>query len=192
MPFNIASYALLTMMIAQVTRLKLNDFVHTLGDTHIYHNHFEQAKLQLTRKPKPLPFMRINPEVKDIFGFTFEDFELVSYEADASIERRSRSDREVIDIPQDDRGRGSAQRHHRPRRRHAVAALDRSEAVQETLTTGKPVIMGRKTYDSIGKPLPGRPNVVISRSVTIDRPDQRASVRARRGGGAGERLAVEG
>jgi thymidylate synthase len=84
-PFNIASYALLTMMIAQVTGLKLGDFVHTLGDTHIYHNHFEQAKLQLTRKPKPMPFMRINPEVKDIFGFTYEDFELVGYEADASI-----------------------------------------------------------------------------------------------------------
>jgi thymidylate synthase len=84
-PFNIASYALLTMMVAQVTGLQLGDFVHTLGDTHIYHNHFEQAKLQLARTPKPLPFMRINPDVKDIFGFTFEDFELVGYEADASI-----------------------------------------------------------------------------------------------------------
>ena len=84
-PFNIASYALLTMMVAQVTGLKLGDFVHTLGDAHLYHNHFEQAKLQLTRKPKPLPFMRINPDVKDIFGFKFEDFELIGYEADASI-----------------------------------------------------------------------------------------------------------
>ncbi|TBY75101.1 thymidylate synthase [Rhizobium leguminosarum] len=84
-PFNIASYALLTMMVAQVTGLKPGDFVHTLGDAHLYHNHFDQAKLQLARRPKPLPFMRINPDVRDIFGFTFDDFELIGYEADASI-----------------------------------------------------------------------------------------------------------
>ncbi len=84
-PFNIASYALFTQMIAQVVGLEVGDFVHTLGDAHIYHNHFEQAKLQLTRTPKTLPTMRINPEVKDIFGFKFEDFELVGYEADPSI-----------------------------------------------------------------------------------------------------------
>ncbi|MCQ2003798.1 thymidylate synthase [Rhizobium sp. NRK18] len=84
-PFNIASYALLTMMIAQVTGLKPGTFVHTLGDTHIYHNHFEQARLQLQRSPKPLPTMRINPEVKDLFAFKFEDFTLENYEADSSI-----------------------------------------------------------------------------------------------------------
>ena len=84
-PFNIASYALLTMMVAQVTGLKYGDFVHTLGDAHLYHNHFEQAKLQLTRDPKPLPRMLIKRDVKDIFDFKFEDFELVGYEADASI-----------------------------------------------------------------------------------------------------------
>ncbi|NVP56409.1 thymidylate synthase [Mycoplana rhizolycopersici] len=84
-PFNIASYALLTMMVAQVTDLIPGDFVHTLGDAHIYSNHFEQAEQQLGRKPKPLPFMKINPEVKDLFGFRYEDFELVGYEADASI-----------------------------------------------------------------------------------------------------------
>ena len=84
-PFNIASYALLTMMVAQVTGLKPGDFVHTLGDAHLYHNHFDQSKLQLARRPKPLPFMRINPDVKDIFSFTFDDFELIGYEADASI-----------------------------------------------------------------------------------------------------------
>jgi thymidylate synthase len=84
-PFNIASYALLTMMVAQVVGLKPGDFVHTLGDAHIYSNHFEQAKLQLLRTPKTLPVMRINPDVKDIFGFTFEDFELVGYEADQHI-----------------------------------------------------------------------------------------------------------
>src|ERR1700754_4482500 len=84
-PFNIASYALLTLMVAQVTGLKPGDFVHTLGDTHIYSDHFEQAKLQLTRTPKPLPTMRLNPSVKNIFDFKFEDFELVGYEADAHI-----------------------------------------------------------------------------------------------------------
>ena len=75
-PFNIASYALLTLMIAQVCGLKPGDFVHTFGDVHLYNNHFEQAKLQLTRKPFPLPVMKINPDVKDIFGFRFEDFTL--------------------------------------------------------------------------------------------------------------------
>jgi thymidylate synthase len=80
-PFNIASYALLTRMIAQVTGLKPGDFVHTLGDAHIYNNHMEQVELQLTRTPYPLPQMKINPAVKSIFDFKFEDFELVNYEA---------------------------------------------------------------------------------------------------------------
>ncbi|MBI4050095.1 MAG: thymidylate synthase [Candidatus Doudnabacteria bacterium] len=79
-PFNIASYALLTMMMAQVCDLAPGEFVHTLGDTHIYKNHFDQVKLQLTRQPRPLPTMKINPAVKDIFGFKFEDFELVGYD----------------------------------------------------------------------------------------------------------------
>lgn len=79
-PFNIASYALLTMMMAQVTGLKLGDFVHTLGDAHLYLNHLEQAQLQLAREPHPLPHMRINPAVTDLFDFTYDDFELVGYE----------------------------------------------------------------------------------------------------------------
>ncbi len=78
-PFNIASYALLLMMMAQVTGLKAGDFVHTLGDAHIYSNHIEQVKLQLTREPRPLPKMHINPDVKDLFDFRFEDFELTEY-----------------------------------------------------------------------------------------------------------------
>ncbi|MEC7646057.1 MAG: thymidylate synthase [Bacteroidota bacterium] len=78
-PFNIASYALLTMMIAQVCNLKVGDFIHTLGDAHIYTNHFEQTKLQLSRNCKKLPTMKINPNVKNIFNFTIDDFELVDY-----------------------------------------------------------------------------------------------------------------
>lgn len=78
-PFNIASYALLTMMIAQVTGLEPGDFVHTLGDAHIYLNHIEQVKLQLEREPRKLPKMVLNPEVKDIFSFRYEDFTLKDY-----------------------------------------------------------------------------------------------------------------
>lgn len=78
-PFNIASYALLLMMTAQVTGLQAGDFVYTTGDTHLYLNHIEQAKLQLTRTPRPLPRMRLNPDVKDIFDFKFEDFDLQDY-----------------------------------------------------------------------------------------------------------------
>jgi thymidylate synthase len=84
-PFNIASYALLTMMVAQVVGLEPGEFILTLGDAHLYSNHFEQARLQLQRTPKRLPVMRIKPDVKDIFGFRYEDFELVGYEADANI-----------------------------------------------------------------------------------------------------------
>jgi thymidylate synthase len=79
-PFNIASYALLTLMIAQVTRLRPGEFVHTLGDAHLYTNHLQQADLQLTRTPRPLPRMRLNPAVRSIFDFCFEDFELTGYD----------------------------------------------------------------------------------------------------------------
>jgi thymidylate synthase len=79
-PFNIASYALLTLMIAQVTRLRPGEFVHTLGDAHLYTNHLQQADLQLTRTPRPLPRMRLNPAVRSIFDFRFEDFELTGYD----------------------------------------------------------------------------------------------------------------
>lgn len=79
-PFNIASYAILTMMMAQVCDLEPGDFIHTFGDVHLYSNHIEQAKLQLSRKPYPLPVLKINPDVKDIFSFKFEDFELLNYQ----------------------------------------------------------------------------------------------------------------
>ena len=84
-PFNIASYSLLTMMIAQVCGLKPGEFVHTLGNAHIYSNHFEQVKLQLTREPLPLPLVRLNPEIKDIDDFKFEDIELIDYQSHGAI-----------------------------------------------------------------------------------------------------------
>jgi len=84
-PFNIASYALLTLMIAQVTGLKPGEFIHTLGDAHLYSNHLEQAHLQLTRVPRPLPSLRLNPEVKSLFDFRYEDFELLNYDPHPAI-----------------------------------------------------------------------------------------------------------
>jgi thymidylate synthase len=84
-PFNIASYALLTMMLAQVCNLEVGDFVHTFGDAHLYNNHLEQTELQLSREIRPLPTMKINPEVNDIFSFTYEDFELLNYDPHPTI-----------------------------------------------------------------------------------------------------------
>ena len=84
-PFNIASYALLTLMIAQVCRLQPGEFIHTFGDVHLYNNHLDQARLQLTRDPFPLPVMKINPEIKDIFSFRYEDFTLENYQCHPAI-----------------------------------------------------------------------------------------------------------
>ncbi len=84
-PFNIASYALLTMMVAQVTGLKTGDFIHTLGDAHLYLNHLQQTELQLSRTPYPLPTMKINPDIKNIFEFRYEDFELTNYQSHPGI-----------------------------------------------------------------------------------------------------------
>jgi thymidylate synthase len=84
-PFNIASYSLLTLMVAQVTGLEPGDFVHTLGDAHLYVNHLEQVETQLERDPYPLPTMKLNPEVASIFDFDYEDFELVDYQCHSAI-----------------------------------------------------------------------------------------------------------
>ena len=87
-PFNIASYALLTMMVAQVTGLKLGEYIHTFGDVHIYNDHFEQVKLQLSREPRKLPEMKINPNVTSIFDFTYNDFELIGYDPHPAIKAK--------------------------------------------------------------------------------------------------------
>ena len=87
-PFNIASYALLTMMLAQVCELQLGDFVHTLGDAHLYSNHIEQAELQLTRDTYSLPQMKINPDIKDLFSFTYADFDLMNYQSHPHIKAK--------------------------------------------------------------------------------------------------------
>ena len=84
-PFNIASYALLTMMMAQVCDLKPGDFVHTFGDLHLYQNHLDQTREQLSREPRPLPQMKMNPDVKEIDGFVYDDFELVGYDPHPTI-----------------------------------------------------------------------------------------------------------
>jgi thymidylate synthase len=84
-PFNIASYALLTHMIAQVCQLKVGEFIHSFGDAHIYRNHFEQAQEQLRRTPGRLPALKLNPEVRDLFAFTFDDIEILGYEPQAAI-----------------------------------------------------------------------------------------------------------
>ncbi len=88
MPFNIASYSLLTMMLAQVTELRPGEFVHSFGDAHLYRNHLEQARLQLTREPRPLPTMRLNPDVRSLDAFRFEDFTLEGYDPHPHIRAR--------------------------------------------------------------------------------------------------------
>ena len=159
-PFNIASYALLTMMVAQVTGLQPGEFIHTFGDAHLYQNHVQQARLQLSREPRPLPTMRINPQVRSIFDFQFDDFQLENYDPHPHIRARSPCDRRfaarrnlsmstsIIVAMTPDRVIG----------RDGQLPWRLSADLQrfKRLTMGHHIIMGRKTYDSIGRLLPGR------------------------------------
>ena len=161
-PFNIASYALLTMMMAQVCGYQAGEFIHTFGDAHLYLNHLDQADLQLSREVRTLPHMTINPDIKDIFAFKFNDFELRDYAPHPHIKG------EVVGVSE-------------PTCKIAliVAVADNgvigagneipwkcSSDMQyfRKTTMGKPVIMGRKTWESLGRPLKGRTNIVISQN----------------------------
>jgi thymidylate synthase len=164
-PFNIASYALLTMMVAQVTGLKPGEFVHTFGDAHLYLNHLEQAHLQLSRAPKALPTLRINPAVKDIFAFLLRGFRARRLRAASAHQGRGGGvsgtpPRHIAIVL-------LAGRRRQWRDRAADNALPFRQSSDlkrfKSITMGKPVVMGRKTYLSIGKPLPGRTNIVVSR-----------------------------
>ena len=170
-PFNIASYALLLQMVAQVTGLKAGDFVHTLGDAHIYLNHLEQVKLQLSREPRALPQMKINPDVKNIFDFKYEDFELVNYNPHPHIAGKV-AEREYLLSLKDHLITSDNMI-------SIIAAVDRHMAIGyenkllfwlpndlkrfKALTTGNTIIMGRKTFESLPKgALPNRRNIVLS------------------------------
>jgi len=166
-PFNIASYALLTLMMAQVTGLQPGEFIHTFGDAHLYLNHLEQADLQLTRSPRPLPRMQINPAVRSIFNFRYEDFTLAAYDPHPHIKAEG--------------GRVTG-----PVRIALVVAAAENGIIGRDgrlpwrlpsdlkrfrkLTLGKPMVMGRKTYDSIGKPLDGRDSIVVTRQANFHPP----------------------
>ena len=152
-PFNIASYALLTHMVAHVCNLKARKFVHTFGDAHLYLNHLEQAKLQLSRDTKLLPQLKLNSDVKNIFDFKFEDIEIINYESHPSITIVAAiASNNVIgqknslpwDIPED---------------------LKRFKQ----LTSGHTILMGRKTFDSIGRPLPNRTNIVMTKDTNYQK-----------------------
>ena len=155
-PFNIASYALLTLMIAQVAGLKPGAFIHTLGDAHLYVNHLEQAELQLARKPLPAPRMKLNPEVDSIFDFRYEDFELLDYDAHPAIAAPIAATKISLIVAMDEDGVIGANGGLPWRLSDDLKRFKR-------LTMGKPLIMGRKTHESIGRALPGRENIVLSR-----------------------------
>lgn len=155
-PFNIASYALLTLMMAQVAGLRPGAFIHTLGDAHLYANHLEQAALQLARKPFPAPRMKLNPEVDSIFDFRYEDFELLDYEAHPAIAAPIAATKISLIVAMDEDGVIGANGGLPWRLSNDLKRFKR-------LTMGKPLIMGRKTHESIGRALPGRENIILSR-----------------------------
>ncbi len=166
-PFNIASYALLTLMMAQVTGLEPGEFVHTFGDAHLYSNHLDQADEQLKRKPRALPRMELNPEVRSLFDFVYEDFKLVGYDPHPALPRQG--------------GRVSGEA--RPVSQEPIIALVVARGENGAIgvggdlpwrlstdlkqfrkvTLGKPIIMGRRTFQSLPRVLDQRLNIVLSR-----------------------------
>ena len=167
-PFNIASYALLTMMVAQVTGLEPGTFVHTFGDAHIYLNHLEQVEEQLARDPRPLPTMRLDDQIEDLFEFRFEHFELLDYDP-ASAHRRPGGRLKPDPLPM--------------RISLIVAAAENNVIGRDgdlpwhlpvdlrffkNTTMGHPVIMGRRTWESFEGGLPGRACIVVTRNQSLE------------------------
>ena len=163
MPFNIASYALLTHMVAQVTGLEVGDFVHTLGDAHLYLNHLEQARLQLTREPRPLPTLRLDPSVTELDAFDLEHIAVEGYDPHPGSRPRS---------PYESRASGSCWSPRSPTTASSAWAATSPGASPRTSSISGPprgntVVMGRATYDSIGHPLPYRTNIVVTRAAGL-------------------------
>ena len=161
-PFNIASYSILCMMIAKICDLKLGDFVHTLGDTHLYLNHLEQAKIQLERKPKKLPIMKINGNQKNINDFRYEDFELINYDPDPHIKApvaiyQNKLKINLIVAASENNVIG--------KKNDLPWSLPNDMNYFKLKTLGHTVIMGRKNYISIPekfRPLPNRENIILT------------------------------
>ena len=159
-PFNIASYALLTMMIAQVCNLKPGKFVHTLGDAHLYLNHLDQAKLQISRKPFNLPTIKINSEINKLEDFTYEDFEILNYESHPGISAQFQFNVHQANLCYF--------------KNNVIGNENKlpwniSEDLKrfKELTSNNWIVMGRKTFDSIGRPLPNRKNIVLSKNKNL-------------------------
>ena len=166
-PFNIASYALLTLMVAQSCNLEPGEFIHTLGDAHLYLNHLDQAREQLSRKPRELPLMKLNPAVQNILDYSFTDFTLENYNPYPAIKSPNRSMKPKIVLiaavaPGGIIGFENKMPWHLPRDLRYF----------KRVTLGHPIVMGRKTFESLKcKALPGRRNIVVTRNKEYAAPD---------------------